>query len=48
MFEVPGLLPGDYVVNIKAAGFADTSQSLRLEVGQQLTINVDLSLKLCR
>jgi hypothetical protein len=41
-FEFPGLLPGDYALATQAAGFAPAHQSLRLEVGQQLAVNINL------
>ena len=44
IFQVPGLLPGDYKLTLKAPGFAEIDQSLQLEVGQRL--NLDLNLKL--
>lgn len=43
-FQITGLLPGEYELHIKAPGFAPLTQNLRLEVGQQVT--VDLTLKL--
>ena len=45
IFEIPGLLPGEYVLKTQAAGFAPASQSLRLEVGQQFAINVSLKMQ---
>ncbi len=45
MFEIPGLLPGDYVLTTQASGFSAASQSLRLEVGQQLSVNISLKLQ---
>ena len=44
LFEVPGLLPGDYQLSMQAQGFAPAKESLRLEVGQQLTVAVRLKL----
>ena len=44
LFEVPGLLPGDYELRSEAKGFAISTQTLRLEVGQQLAINIALKL----
>jgi hypothetical protein len=44
IFQISGLLPGDYELNVQAPGFAALTQALRLEVGQQL--NLDLTLKL--
>jgi hypothetical protein len=44
LFEVSGLLPGDYQLSTQAQGFAPANESLSLEVGQQLTISVRLKL----
>jgi hypothetical protein len=44
LFQITGLLPGDYELRVEAAGFGPQARTLRLEVGQQLTL--DLSLKL--
>ena len=45
LYEIPGLQPGDYALSISAAGFAATKQSLRLEVGQQLAIDISLTVE---
>ena len=42
LFEAPALLPDDYDLQVSAQGFAITKQSLRLEVGQRLAINIAL------
>lgn len=44
LFEADALLPGDYEVRTEAAGFAPTTQTLRLEVGQKLAIEISLKL----
>lgn len=44
LFEAPGLLPGDYELRSEAKGFAPAVRTLRLEVGQQLTMAIVLSL----
>ncbi|HSB75571.1 MAG TPA: carboxypeptidase regulatory-like domain-containing protein, partial [Terriglobales bacterium] len=44
LFEAPGLLPGDYQLRSQAKGFAPLTQSLRLEVGQQLSMVIGLKL----
>ncbi len=44
IFRITGLLPGEYELEVTASGFASIKQTLRLEVGQQLTL--DYSLKL--
>jgi hypothetical protein len=35
IFQITGLLPGDYELIVQATGFAPAKQQLRLEVGQQ-------------
>ena len=42
LFEAPALLPDDYELQVSAQGFAIAKQSLRLEVGQRLAINIAL------
>jgi hypothetical protein len=42
LFEVPALLPDDYEVSIEASGFAPERQSMRLEVGQKITVEISL------
>jgi hypothetical protein len=42
IFEVTGLPPGDYSLAVEAPGFATLTQNLRLEVGQQMTLNLSL------
>ena len=44
LFDVPGLVPDDYTLQVTAPGFARLTQSLRLEVAQRL--NIGLSLKI--
>ena len=44
IFQITGLLPGDYELIVQATGFAPAKQQLRLEVGQQLTLDVGLKL----
>jgi len=44
IFQITGLLPGDYDLVIKAMGFAQLSRTLRLEVGQQLSLDVSLKI----
>lgn len=43
IFEAPALLPDDYEVTTSAAGFAPVKQSLHLDVGQRLAIQVHLA-----
>src|SRR5215475_8993314 len=44
IFQITGLLPGDYELSVQATGFASAKQQLRLEVGQQMTLDVSLKL----
>lgn len=44
LFEAAALLPGDYEVRTEASGFASATQTLRLEVGQKLALEVSLKL----
>lgn len=37
IFEVPGLLPGEYTLRVEAAGFAPATSTVKVEVGKQLT-----------
>ena len=43
-FEIPGLLPDQYSLKVSGTGFADRTETLQLEVGQRLTVNVGLVL----
>src|ERR1700675_4819089 len=36
LFEVPGLAPGDYTVEVQATSFAPLTRRVRLEIGQQM------------
>jgi Carboxypeptidase regulatory-like domain len=45
LYEIPGLQPGDYVLNISASGFAIQTQRLRLEVAQKLAIDLRLTVE---
>jgi Carboxypeptidase regulatory-like domain len=44
LFEVVSLLPGDYLIDVEAAGFSRLSRSVRLEVGQNMGLNLILGL----
>src|SRR5712691_5522843 len=44
IFQITGLLPDLYKVSVQAPGFALFNQSVRLEVGQATTLDVDLTL----
>src|SRR5262245_22802893 len=44
IFQITGLLPGDYELSVQATGFSPVKQQLRLEVGQQLSLDVSLKL----
>src|SRR5438128_6252955 len=41
-FEAPALLPDDYQLKVEASGLATAKQSLRLEVGQKLAVDITL------
>ena len=41
-FQITGLLPGDYKVSVQASGFATLSQGITLEVGQSMTLDLNL------
>lgn len=43
IFQAPALLPDDYAVTTTAAGFESVTQSLHLDVGQNVTIQVRLT-----
>ncbi|HEY2118914.1 MAG TPA: carboxypeptidase-like regulatory domain-containing protein [Candidatus Acidoferrum sp.] len=42
LFEAAALLPDDYKVKTEAAGFAATTQTIRLEVGAKLSLDIAL------
>ena len=42
-YEVSGLQPGDYVLNISAPGFTPERQDIRLEVAQKLALDLRLA-----
>ncbi len=44
LFEIAGLAPGDYVLEISASGFASLRREVRLEVGQQMHLDIELTL----
>jgi hypothetical protein len=44
LFEAPALLPDDYELKVAAPGFATATQTLRLEVGQKLALDISLKL----
>jgi hypothetical protein len=44
MFEITGLLPGDYELMVQASGFATLTQLLSLEVGQQMVLTLSLKI----
>ena len=44
LFEAPALLPDDYTLKVETSGFANTTQSLRLEVGQKIAIDIALQI----
>ncbi len=44
LFYAPALLPDDYALTTSATGFAPVTQSLRLEVGEKLAIEIPLKI----
>src|SRR5947209_8797394 len=44
VFQLNGLLPGEYTLTVEAKGFAPLTQTVNLEVGQQMTLDVELKL----
>jgi hypothetical protein len=44
IFQITGILPGQYDLSVTATGFAQLTHALRLEVGQQLDLNFSLRL----
>jgi len=44
LYEIAGLLPGNYVLSVNTQGFAKFTQPIDLEVGQQATIDLHLRL----
>ena len=45
IFEIPGLLPGEYRLTVTAPRFASFQQSVRLEVAQRMTLNAPLQIE---
>lgn len=45
IYEIAGLQPGDYILQISANGFATQKQSVHLEVAQRLAIDLRLSVE---
>jgi hypothetical protein len=43
-FEVPGLTPGEYTIEVEAAGFAIAKHVIRLEVGQNMRVDLGLAI----
>jgi carboxypeptidase family protein len=44
LFEAPALLPDDYELAVEAPGFATSKQTVRLEVGQRLAVDIMLKI----
>src|SRR5689334_13400881 len=44
LYQITALLPEEYQLNVQAAGFSASTQTIRLEVGQQMTCDVTLQL----
>jgi hypothetical protein len=45
LYEIAGLQPGSYTLAVDHPGFAQTKQTIDLEVGQQATIDLELHLQ---
>jgi len=45
LFEIPGLSPSEYKLTVTATGFAPLTESVRLEVGQRMTVNAVLQVE---
>jgi Carboxypeptidase regulatory-like domain len=43
-FEIPGLTPGEYTIEVEAAGFALAKHSVQLEVGQNMRLDLGLTI----
>ena len=43
-FEIPGLTPGEYSVEAEAPGFATATRAVRLEVGQNMRLDLGLTI----
>ncbi len=44
LFEAPALLPDEYQLKVEAPGFSASEQSVRLEVGQKLALEIILTI----
>ena len=44
IFEIPGLTPGEYTIEVQATGFAPVKRGTRLEVGQNMRLDVALTI----
>jgi outer membrane receptor protein involved in Fe transport len=43
LFEISALMPGEYTMNVEAPGFTPVQQQVRLEVGQQMRLDLMLT-----
>ncbi len=43
-YEFPGLAPGEYAIEVRSNGFATTTRTIRLEVGQNMRLDFGLTL----
>jgi hypothetical protein len=44
VFQITGLLPGEYTFTAQAQGFATLTKTVNVEVGQQMTLDVELKI----
>ena len=42
LYEIAGLQPGTYTLTVSSQGFAEATQNITLEVGEQATIDLDM------
>jgi outer membrane receptor protein involved in Fe transport len=43
LYDLPNLLPGSYTLKATAAGFAELDQTIRLEVGQEMRLDLPMA-----
>src|SRR5919199_3483035 len=44
LFQLSGLLPGEYTLEVQAEGFSTLTRTVTLEVGQPMTLDIGLTL----
>src|SRR5437764_10909099 len=43
-YQIPGLMPGEYTIEVRAEGFATATRTTRVEVGQNLRLDMSLTI----